>query len=497
MTWARRRGVTMPFVTAETRSRVPLGVWLVSGGAVSLLLLVSSRYGFHRDELYFVVAGRNLDWGYVDQPPLVPLIARASETLFGASPTSLRVLPALAVGLVAVLAALMARRFGGGRVGQVFAAATAGLTGVLLGEGHLLSTAVFDYALWATALWLVVLILDDADPRLWLAVGVVVGVGLENKHLIGFLALAILVGLLVTEQRRRLRSPWPWLGVAVAVLIALPNLIWQAANGWPQLEMAEALARRSEGPLMFVVLQFALLSVFLAIPAAMGWWWLARCESASRWRPVAIAYVLLFVVFLLIGAKAYYLAPMYSVLLAAGALWFEGLSRLGRRLMGGAAAVGIVTGTLIALPLMPPGSAGTFDATGELGETVGWPDLISDISAIHESIPAELRDHAVVLTGSYGEAAAVDVLGPDTDLPPAASGHNNYWLWGPPREHGPIIGVGYIEPTLKRICPDVDQVGTLGNTYGVANEVMGQPLWLCLEPTGQLADIWDSVRHFN
>lgn len=477
--------------------RLPVGVWLSSAAAVALLLAVSGRYGFHRDELYFIVAGRNLDWGFVDQPPLTPLVARISETLFGTSPTALRILPALAVGLVAVLAAAMARHFGGGRLAQTFAAFSAGFTGVLLGEGHLLSTAVFDYAFWAVGLWILVKILDGADAKWWLALGLTVGVGIQNKYTVGLFAAAVLVGLLFTRQRRILASPLPWLGALIAVSVALPNLIWQADHGWPQLEVAEALRARSDGPLAFVVLQVGLLSLTLVIPAAVGFWWLARSEQARPWRLFPIAYGLLFVAFLATGGKAYYIAPMYTVLLAAGALWFERLSAPGRRWMSVVAGAGVVIGLFVALPVLPVEQSGSLDATGELGETVGWPDLIDQIGVAVEMIPAEQRGGAVVFTGSYGEAGAVDVLGPDAGLPPAASGHNNYWLWGPPTAHGPVIGVGFVGPLLETICPGLERIGTLGNPFDVENEVMGQPLFLCLDPSGQLSDVWEDARHFN
>ena len=344
---------------------------------------MSARYGFHRDELYFVVAGRNLDWGYVDQPPFAPLVARGSELLVGLSPTALRILPALAVGLVAILAGSMAGRFGGGKTAQVFAAATAGFCGVLLGEGHLLSTAVFDFALWTLGLWLLVRLLDGADPRLWLGLGLTIGLGLQNKHTIGFFAAAVLAALLLTSDRSLLRSWHPWAGVAIAAVIALPNIVWQAANGWPQFEMAEALRARSDGPLAFVLFQPALLSIALAVPAFAGLWWLFK----SRWRAIGIVYVILFLGFLATGGKAYYLAPMYSALLAAGAVWFEGLSERGRTVMGSTAAVGVVIGFFIALPLLPVDQSGTLDLTGELGETVGWPELIDQVAVAVEMIP--------------------------------------------------------------------------------------------------------------
>lgn len=466
-------------------------------GSVALLLLVAPRYGFHRDELYFIVAGRNLDWGYVDQPPFTPLVARAADLISGPSPLALRVLPAIAVGAIALMAAFMAKRLGGRRAAQVYAATSVGFAGVVLGEGHLLSTAIFDFALWTAGLLLLTHILGGGSPRLWLAVGAVVGVGLQNKHTMVFFAASVLIGILATKQRRVLASRWPWLGVGLAFLIASPNLVWQSQNGFPQLEMAEALQARSEGPLAFLLFQPLLLSVVLAIPAAIGLWRLATHEVFERWRPLAIAYGVLFAAFLATGGKAYYIAPMYAVLLAAGSLWFDGLGRAARWSMAGLTGVGLVVGTLIALPVSPVTSVSTFDATGELGETVGWPELIDQVTAVYESIPARERPDAVIITSSYGEAGAIDVLGAEQRLPPAVSGHNNYYLWGPPARHGAIVGVGQVAGALDLVCPDYDQVDTISNPYGVENEEAGLPIYLCLEPEGQLADIWEQVRHFN
>lgn len=477
--------------------RIPRGVWISAIAAVALLLAVSGRYGFHRDELYFIVAGRRLDWGFIDQPPLTPLVARISESILGLSPTALRVLPALAVGVVSVVSAIMARRFGAGRAGQVFAAFASGFTGVLLGVGHLLSTAAFDYLLWTLGLCFLVMILDGANPRWWLALGATVGVGMQNKYTIGFFAAALLVGILASGQRRLLVSPLPWLGVAIAVVLALPNLTWQIANGWPQFEMAEALRARSDGPLAFVLSQPLLASPPLAIPAGAGLWWLVRSDDARRWRPIPVAYGLLAITFIATGGKAYYLAPMFSVLHAAGAVWFQRLSAAWRRGVMAIAALGAIGSILVALPVLPVEQSGTFDATGEVVETIGWTSLVDDIGSVYDSIPPGERDRAVVFTDSYGEAGAVDVLGLRRGLPAAASGHNNYWRWGPPDDHGPIIGVGSVGPLLELICPDLEQAATLGNPYGVENEVVGKPLLLCRNPRGQLSDIWDEARHFN
>jgi hypothetical protein len=462
------------------RAALPRGVWWSAAGVVGLLLAVSPRHGFHRDEVYFVAAGRRLDWGFVDQPPLVPLIARLVDSVSPiASPVPLRVLPALAVATVGIVAAATSRRLGGSPRLQVLSAVGVGWVGVLLGQGHLLSTAVFDFLAWSVVLLLVIMLLDGADRRWWVGVGVVLGLGFQNKHTIVALAVALLVALLA-YRRSVLGGPWPWVGAAITVAMAAPNVIWQATHGWPQLEMSAALAARSEGPIAFVLQQPLLLSVSMVVPAAVGWWWLWR---SPRFRPIAAAYVLLFVVFLVTGGKAYYLAPMASALVPAGMSWF---SSRGRLVFG---AVGLAIGLFVALPLLPPAAQASFDPTGELGETVGWPELVGQVEGVASGLPA----NTVVFTGSYGQAGAIELL---SDLP-VFSGHNSYWWWGPPPEHGPVIGLGPIESTMALFCDDVEQVGTITNPWGVDNEELGNPILLCREPTRQLSEVWAEVRHYN
>jgi hypothetical protein len=285
--------------------------------------------------------------------------------------------------------------------------------------------------------------------------------------------------------------------VGIAVIMAAPNLAWQLSNGLPQLEMSGALAGRSNGPVAFVLEQIGLLSIVLAVPAAIGLSRLLRSADLASWRPIGITFAVLFAFFLFAGGKSYYVAPMYPVLLAAGSLWFEKLADRPRRIMVGFTATGISIGLFISLPLLPPSVMSALDATGELGETVGWPELVEKVSAAYESIPSADRDDVAIFTGSYGEAGAIDVLGPAAGLPSAVSGHNTYWMWGPPSDHGPIIGVGAIGDVLGRICSGTIEVGRITNPYGVENEEFGLPLYLCLSPERRLADIWDDVRHYN
>ncbi len=410
----------------------------------------------------------------------MPLVARLVDTVSPlTSPAPLRVLPALAVGMVGVVAATISRRLGGSARVQVLSAIGVGWVGVLLGQGHLLSTAVFDFLAWSVVLLLVIMLLDGADRRWWMAVGAVIGLGFQNKHTIVALAVALLVATLV-GGRSVLGGRWPWVGAAIALVLAAPNIVWQATHGWPQLEMSAALASRSDGPVAFVLQQPLLLSVSMAVPAAAGWWWLWR---SGRFRPIAVAYILLFVTFLLTGGKAYYLAPMATVLVPAGMEWFAG-----RRLLT-FGAIGLAVGLFVALPLMPVSAQASFDPTGELGETVGWPELVSQVEAVASGLPPD----TVVFTGSYGQAGAIELL---SDLP-VFSGHNSYWWWGPPTEHGPVIGLGEIESIMALFCDDIEQVGTITNPWGVGNEEFGNPILLCREPTRQLSEVWDQVRHYN
>ncbi len=216
-------------------------VLLVAGLMVVVLLAVSGAYGFHRDELYFIVAGRHPAFGYPDQPPLTPLLSAASVALFGLSPTAVRVLPALAMGLVVVLTALMARDLGGSRRAQLLAAVTVALSGYLA-AGHFDATATYDLLFGAVILWLLVKLLAGGDRRLWLALGVATGIGLQNKDTLLLLGIGLAVGLVLARRKEVVRSPWAWAAVGIALLIWAPNLAWQATHGLPQLTMAHVIA---------------------------------------------------------------------------------------------------------------------------------------------------------------------------------------------------------------------------------------------------------------
>jgi 4-amino-4-deoxy-L-arabinose transferase-like glycosyltransferase len=334
-------------------------VLAVAGAVVAVLVAVSWRYGYHRDELYYLQQSAHLAWGSVDSGPLVIAIARMAGSCCGGSLPVLRLLPALATGGTVVVAALMARELGGGGFAQWFAGLCIAVSGVLLGAGHLLSTTPFDIVAQAGILLLVLRLLRTGDTRLWLPMGVLVGAALLDKNTVFFLLFGLGVGLIATSQRRLLWSPWLVAGAAVAAALWAPELGWHARHGWAMFEMSRNLRREHSGPgvgLAFFPLQVLLMNPVTApvwLSGLVGLW---RDPGRRRYRPVVIAFVVLAVtIAIMIGDRPYFLAPLYTVLLAGGAVAFErrlaeGRTRWSRR----AAVVALVTGGLVGLPVALP-----------------------------------------------------------------------------------------------------------------------------------------------
>jgi 4-amino-4-deoxy-L-arabinose transferase-like glycosyltransferase len=306
----------------------------VAAAELLLQLVLANGYGYHRDELYFRTAARHPAFGYDDQPTLTPLLGWVSEAIFGESPRGLRVVSAVAAGLVVVLVALFAREFGAGAKGQFVAAACTAVSAFVLVVGHLVSTTTFDLLAWTAIVLVVARILACGDKRLWLVVGVVMGVALQNKHLPLLLVLLLALGLAL--ERRLLgvlRSPWFWASAALAAAIWLPNLLWQATHGWPQLELAADLREDEAGESRATLLppQLLLIGPPLVPVLAAGLWALLRDQALRPWRALGLAYPSLLVVLLMLGAKPYYAAPLLVCLLALGALvaqrWLRSTAR--------------------------------------------------------------------------------------------------------------------------------------------------------------------------
>ncbi|MFE0626279.1 glycosyltransferase family 39 protein [Streptomyces sp. NPDC058864] len=490
MSAAYVRTEVAPFATAPV-----LGV---TAAVAAVLTVFSGRYGFHRDELYFLVAGDHPAWGYVDQPPLTPLAARLSTAVFGDTPGGLRVVATLACAATIVVVAAVARELGGGRAAQVLAAACTGVSGFVLAVGHLVSTATFDMLAWVVVCWLLLRLLRTGDGRLWLAVGAALGVGMQNKYLIALLAFALLAALLATGPRHVLRGWWPVAGAAVAFAVALPNLWWQAAHGWPQLTVAGGISADdgTENRIMFVPQQIVFLSpVFVPVWIAGGlrlW-----RDPALRWaRAFAPAYLILAVMVVASGGKPYYCLPLLLVLLAAGCVTVASRPRA----MWPAVAVTAVISALISLPVLPPRSVGLVNAVNkEQGEQIGWPELAVAVDQAWSGVPAADRPRAVIFAQNYGEAGALAYHGAIRGLPAPYSAHMSFADWGPPPDSatGPVLLVRQVgADRVERHFTGCQGAGRVNNGRDVDNEEQDAVIVLCTGPKEPWSQLWPSLRHY-
>jgi 4-amino-4-deoxy-L-arabinose transferase-like glycosyltransferase len=498
---------------AEHAAALPEFAWApvtgIAAALAALLVAFSGRYGYHRDELYFLASGQHLAWGYPDQPPLVPLIARLMSDLEPASLVVLRLPSAVASGALVLLTGLLARELSGGRAAQILAAASIAVAPLAIGTGHLLSTTTFDLPAWALVCWLIVRTLRTGTDRLWLAVGVATGAGLFDSDLIFFLLVAVVAGLAISGPRRPFTSVWLYAGGAIAVLMWLPYLAWQAGHGWPELAISRSIANGGSGTSAprweLLPFQFVLLGPYLAPVWGSGLVRLLRDRTARWCRAFGVAYLVLAVIFLITGGKPYYLGGMYPVLLAAGAQptvdWLHrGRSRLRAGMITAAVALSL-TAIPVTLPVVPVGSVHSTPIVAlnyDAGETIGWPAYVREIAAVYDSLPAAQRASAIVLASNYGEAGAVGHFGAASGLPPAYSGDNGYWYWGPPPAAATTaVAVGFDRPALAAFCGSLRLATQLNNHVAVHDDEQGAPVWVCSALRAAWRAIWPRLRDFG
>ena len=451
---------------------------------VAVLTALSGRYGFHRDELYFLAAGKRLDWGYVDQPPLTPLIAWMFS--FGDSPVTLRIAATLAGAAIVITVALIARELGGGRGAQLLAAAVTALSGLVLGVTHMLATATVDMLLWTVLTFLVVRLLRSGDDRWWLAIGATVGVAMTNKWLVPLLVIALGCSVLAVGPRRILRSWWLVGGAALAALICAPIMVWQGAHDFPLLTVARGITESdgTENRLLFVPFQILYLSPLLVPVWIAGFVVLWR---NPRYRSIALAYVVLCALVLVLGGKPYYPMPLLLALVAAGAdpAWRWAIRH--RTWAVATAGAGAALSVLIALPVLPVRALGPVLAVNpEQGEQVGWREFTASVAAAWPRAGPK----AVIFTRNYGQAAAVERYGADFGLPQPFSGHMSYWDWGPPSDSqtGRVVVVGNRHPVFTG-CQVI-----LVHRAVVENEEDGTEIAVC-DPV-VWSQVWPTVRRF-
>jgi 4-amino-4-deoxy-L-arabinose transferase-like glycosyltransferase len=480
-------------------------IWAIAAFQLAVLLATSMRYGYHRDELYFIVAGGHPAFGYPDQPPLVPLLSWAMHGLAPGSLLALRAPSAIAAAATTILAALIAREVGGGARAQVIAAACTAASGFALAIGHIVSTTTFDLLSTTALAWLLIRAILRQSPAGVLAAGVVVGVGVEAKPQVGLVAAVMVAALLAVGPRWPLRSRWALGGAVVALALAAPYVLWQQRHGWPQQTVAQNIAGTEEGGRAgFLPFQLVMVSPLLVPVWVAG---LLAPFRRRRWRPlrfVSIAYAAMAVLYLVGNGKAYYLASLYPALLALGAIpTAEWMARARWRARGLSAAIVLSAAfsALIALPLLPER-----DLQGSIvmainpaqGETVGWPRFVDTVAGAWRHIPAAERRHVAIFTANYGEAGAIDVLGPPLRIPHAYSGHNAFSEWGrPPPVDTHALLIGFDD--ASQAAPSFDRCRTLAfvrNGVGLENDEQGLPLMLC-DIASPWPTLWPRLTHYD
>jgi len=481
----------------------------------ALHLATNGQYGFHRDELQTLDDARHLDWGFVAYPPVTPLVGRLELILFGPSLRGFRVFAALAVSVAMILTGLMAKELGGSRHVQWLAAAAAGISPVSLIQGAVFQYVSFDYLIGTAVTYALIRLLKSDDPRWWIAIGALLGLGMETRYTAGFLAVGVAGAVLVTPARRYLRSGWLWFGVAISILVFLPNVVWQARHHFISLDFLSYLHARDlrQGRYNgFYIQQFWICVNLATTPLALLglWFYLVRREG-SRYRLLGWIFVITFALFSIAGARSYYTAPLYPMLMASGSLvlglllsrravrWSRAIYGLQWTAMAGG---GVVFAALL-LPVAPIGSwlwAITSKMHDQFREEIGWPDLAESVAKIYQSLSPEERQHTGILTGNYGEGGALNLYGPALGLPHAMSLTNSFWYRGyDPRLPTTVIVTGFDLDEGRRLFESCEVAGKNANPFGVENEESRDhpDILLCRNLRMPWSTYWETHRRYG
>jgi Dolichyl-phosphate-mannose-protein mannosyltransferase len=489
-------------------------LWAVTAATLVVHLAVAGRYDFFRDELYFIICGRHPAFGYVDQPPLVPLLAAATQA-FGRSLWLLRLPAALAAAALVPLTAAFARLLGGNDGAALIAGAASAISPVLIGLSATLFTSSFDALEWTAIAYFVARAIVRDDDRALLSAGLVAGVAFEVKYGVALWLIGLALGLALTPERRLFARRSLWLGALLALLIAAPNLWWQTLEGWPFLEVTANHARDNltGSPLYFLLHQIFLVNPFLAPLWVAGLILPFIFPGLTRLRFLPIAWLAAAILTWGSHGKDYYLAGAYPTLFAIGAvaavrawLWLRAI------LVAGAVALTLVA-LPITLPILSPDRLGLYMAQTHLrprpnqrsavgapltqlfSDQFGWRALEQTVAGAYHALPPAEFARAAILTRNYGEAAALDFYGPADRLPPAMSGHNQYYLWGPrPTDGEALILVGQAAARWRAYCAGLDVIARVDNPYTMPYEK--GPILVCHRFHGDIAKAWPRIKFY-
>ena len=497
--------------------------------AFKLLLhfLTNGGYGYFRDELYYLACAEHLDWGYVDQAPLIAVVSRAERALLGDSLFAVRFLPAVAGAALVFVTGLLVRELGGRRFAVLLACACVIVAPAFLALHTLLTMNAFEPLFWTTGAYLVARILKNGDARLWVWFGLLMGVGLQNKHSTLVFGFAVVAGLLLTPARKFLLSKWLWVGGLVALLIFLPNILWQIQHGWPTVEVLRNADKNQNLPVS--PLGFFKGQLELTHPLTFPVWAAGLCfylftRAGRPWRALGWAYVVMFALMVALRAKVYYLLPVYPVLFAPGAVLLESLfARLAERrpllrLLKPASVALLVAGGALTAPLaLPVLPVETFiryqralgleaprteklrlaDLPQHYADMHGWEEMTAAVARVYNSLPAEERARCAVFARNYGQAGAIDLFGARYGLPKAIGKHQNYFLWGPREYTGEcVITVGERETDVRKSFDQIERAATITHPYVLPHE-NNLPVFICRQPKMPLKELWPQVKCYS
>lgn len=494
--------------------------WFAAAAVFLIHLIGNPHYGFFRDELYFIICGFHPQFGYVDQPPVVPLLSAATQ-LAGHSLIALRAVPALFAAAGVYTVCLLVEEFGGGVFAQVLASLVTLFTGVLMSFGMKMSTDTVGLWTWTLLALLIVRLTKGANARVWLLVGAVAGLSLESKYSVAFFLVALVIGLLLTPQRRILFTRAALAAAAIAALIVLPNFLWQWHYGFPMLELLRAGQNGKNvtvGPLTFMVQEIIITGLLLAVVWIVGLVWLFRTPAV---RFLAYAYVALICAMMVFHGKHYYPADVYPILIAAGAVAMEASTRARIAARTAITAVVILVGVAfvpLALPVLPERTFIRYVAAlsgalhvsrsatqtehgrdegrlpGDWADMHGWPALAATVKRVYYSLPATQRTQAVVFAENYGEASAVAFFTPGV---PVISEHNQYWLWGTRGYSGNVlVQVGGTCFASRHLFASRTRAAALNDPWAIGEE-SNQSVWICRGIRKPLAQVWPQLKAYE
>ena len=502
--------------------------WLIIAilGATKLALhlWVNGRYGYFRDEFYYIACSRHLDWGYVDQPPLIALSVKISRLLFADSLVGFRLFAALAMIGVIALTILIVRELGGGKFAMWLAGLCVFFGPIWLNMGYLMTMNSYDHVIWTACALLVIRYINARNPRLWLWFGVLCGIGLENKYGITVFGFSVVLGLLLTRERRIFLDKWIWIGGAAALAIFLPNLIWNIQHHWPFLELMHNV-RATGKDVILSPGRFLFEQALLTLPVSVFVWlsgliWLMFSKTGSRYRVIGWTFLVVVITFMVLHGKNYYSTPVYPAVLAAGAVALETwLRRPTLRWIGWAYAAVIVAAGLwlmpLTVPVLPvdaflryqeklPFKVPKSEVSHEraalpqvYADQFGWAEILEAVKQAWDRVPESERADCAIFGQDYGVAGSIDFLGPKYGLPNAISAHQNYYFWGPHQYTGNcMVVIGDRKERLQELFEDVQYVTTSApNPYALETEL---GVFICRRAKfGSLAQVWPKIKNWR